>query len=154
MRRGSSVVRWRYHVYVIELRALEVSGEREERSSPRAASRPRRAASGGPRGEKRSKPDVYVGSTALPPDQRFQKHLTHARSASHHVRKRGRCLRPDLYEGIREFDDRASARAAERRLAHRLEKQGYRVYGACSPRKTECALDDGRHRPSRLTGER
>ena len=84
--------------------------------------------------------DVYVGSSALWPQERFEKHLSGGlgRSrASRHVRRRGIALMPQLYEGLNPFPSREAAERAERRLRGRLERQGYRVYGSCLPSEDE-----------------
>lgn len=110
-----------YFVYVIELRALVVTyDERRE--------------------QKRKTKDVYVGSSALVPEARFRKHLTSPKS-SRHVRRRGVRLRPDLYSGLNPLPSRMAAKKQEHKLASRLERQGYRVYGSCSRRQTpDCFL--------------
>ena len=104
-----------YHVYVVELR-------------PRGSQAP-------------GKPDVYVGSTHLPPAERFAKHKAHEHG-SRHVRRRGVRLRPDLSSGDRPYPTRDAAYAAEHALAKRLAAAGHRVYGACSPR-TSSACEPG-----------
>lgn len=100
-----------YYVYVIELEAIEVDKRDRRRSR-----------------------DVYVGSSALPPQERFQKHK-YSPKGSRHVRKRGVRLRPDLYRGVNPMRSREIAKREEQKLAHQLSRQGYRVYGSCSPRK-------------------
>jgi hypothetical protein len=93
----------RYRVYVVELRPL-----REERWT-----------------------SVYVGSSALPPAERFRHHMGvgDRRAASGIVRRRGVRLRPDLYGRLPAFPSRAEARTAERALRDRLRRRGFRVYG-------------------------
>lgn len=84
--------------------------------------------------------DVYVGSTALSPEVRFQKHKTSPKS-SRHVRKRGIRLLPRLYDHLNPLYSRERAKATEQHLRKSLERQGYKVYGSCSPRQTpECWL--------------
>lgn len=99
-------MRRRYFVYVVDLRPL-TSGDRH----------------------------VYVGSSALPPSERFRKHLSGDRGSSRHVRMRGRRLLPDLYRGLNPLPSREAAKAAEQGLKKRLERQGYKVFGACSSRQ-------------------
>lgn len=111
----------RYFVYVIELRALIVEYDERRKSGHKAK-------------------DVYVGSSALPPEARFQKHLTSPK-ASRHVRRRGVRLRPDLYSGLNPLSSREAAKRQEHKLANQLERRGYRVYGSCSRRQTpDCWL--------------
>ena len=73
---------------------------------------------------------VYVGSTGLPPSSRMWKHLS-GKHSSRYVRSYGKRLRPDLAYGVGPFRTRKQARQAERKLAERLERRGYVVYGAC-----------------------
>ena len=65
--------RERYYVYVVELR---------------------------PRGPSDGRPEVYVGSSALPPALRFAKHVAGETKASRHVRRRGVRLLPALYDHL------------------------------------------------------
>lgn len=81
------------------------------------------------------KPDVYVGYSAFTPEERFRKHQTEPR-ASRHVRQRGLRLLPRLYEGWNPIPSRRVAKIAEQRMRQKLEAQGYKVYGSCSPRQT------------------
>ena len=82
--------------------------------------------------------DVYVGSSASPPRERFQKHFSGDRG-SRHVRRRGVRLRPDLYQGYNPLPTRVAAHRAEMHLANVLRHRGHRVFGACSRRLTpEC----------------
>lgn len=124
-----------YYVYVVELSPNYSSLQAESQIIRPPASR----RSSGDKGQ-RYRPDVYVGYSALRPEQRFQKHL-HQQKGSRHVRRRGVRLRPDLYAGMNPIRTRDQAKAAEQRLRDRLERRGYRVYGSCSPRETrECWL--------------
>jgi hypothetical protein len=72
---------------------------------------------------------VYVGETALPPEERWGRHKAGGRTASRVVTRFGRCLRPDLVAGVGPFDSRARAEAAEATLAAKLRRQGYVVFG-------------------------
>ena len=101
-----------YYVYVIELE-------------------PRRSGS--------RKPEVYVGSSALPPSVRFVKH---SRSrGSRHVRRHGVRLLPELYEGLNPLSSRREAHRFEHLLRRRLEREGYIVYGSCFKAESEeCRL--------------
>ena len=103
-------MRERYHVYVIEL------------------ARP------GP------VPSVYVGSSAHPPADRFERHKAGGRATSRYVRRYGVRLMPELYEHVnrRGFFTRDDAHRAERELRLALRRQGYRVFGSCDARKDGC----------------
>lgn len=83
-------------------------------------------------------PEVYVGSSALTPEERFLKHKKSPRS-SRHVRRRGVRLLPRFYEHLNPFTSRGQAKHAEQRLRRRLEARGYKVYGSCVP-SPECWL--------------
>lgn len=84
-------------------------------------------------------PSVYVGSSALPPDQRFARHKAGGIPTSRYVRRLGTRLRPDLYAHLNPIvGSRSEARAAERSLRTELRRRGYRVYGSCDPRKDGC----------------
>jgi hypothetical protein len=104
-----------FYVYVVELRPRSYSG-------------------------KTTKPDVYVGSSALTPRERFHKHKTEPKG-SRHVRRRGTRLLPHLYEHLNPMRSREEAKSAEQKLRKQLEARGHRVYGACSAREErECWL--------------
>ena len=93
-----------YHVYVIEL-----------------------SDGVGPRCDPR-KPCVYVGQSAVPPKERLQQHLD-GYKASRYVRDFGIKLKPRLYKNYGPYPTRGESEAAEGRLARRLRRKGYRVYG-------------------------
>jgi hypothetical protein len=73
-------------------------------------------------------PCVYVGETALTPDERFKRHLAGHR-ASRVVTRYGTRLRPDLADGIGPFPSKEDALQAERALAHALRARGFEVFG-------------------------
>jgi len=73
-------------------------------------------------------PAVYVGETTKLPSARFEEHLGGGNLASRHAAKRGIRLRPDLAPSQKYYTRKAS-RAAEARLAERLTKRGFVVYG-------------------------
>lgn len=83
-----------------------------------------------------SLPWVYVGQTALTPEERFEIHRTQARSgkggplASRVVAKHFIGLRPDLYADEPPRYTRNDAVAAEAELGERLRSLGYSVKGA------------------------
>jgi hypothetical protein len=74
------------------------------------------------------KPAVYVGQSAVPPEERFDQHRRGYRS-SRHVRRHGVRLRPRLYRNYNPLPDRDTALATETRLAERLRKRGFTVFG-------------------------
>lgn len=94
-----------YQVYVIELD--EAAGERMHPD----------------------KPPVYVGQSTHAPEIRLQQHLE-GLHASRIVRKHGRRLLPELYEGRGPWPTRSQAEADEARLGEELAAAGYRVFGA------------------------
>ena len=71
---------------------------------------------------------VYVGQSALYPAERFSQHLTGYKAATV-VRKRGQCLRPDLFADRNPLRSREDAEQMERQLAAELAEAGYRVFG-------------------------
>lgn len=72
---------------------------------------------------------LYVGSTALTPEERLAKHLNHERS-SRHVRGHAVGLRPELYERYNPLPTRPEAEAKEAWLAEELRALGHDVYSA------------------------
>jgi len=72
---------------------------------------------------------VYVGETALTPEERWERHRAAGRTASKVVTRFGRRLRPDLTAGVGPFTSRAEAEQAEAALAADLRRQGYEVFG-------------------------
>lgn len=72
---------------------------------------------------------VYVGETSKTPEERLAQHHEAGRLAARVFRRgaRGR-LRPDLCGRRASFATREAAKRAERRLAERLERRGWRVY--------------------------
>lgn len=101
-----------YRVYVIELEPDVMSKTRFAKANP---------------DRRDDKPCVYVGSTALAPEERFQRHLE-GRRACAYVTDFGVRLRPRLYEKIDSFDQREAAEAAEAKLTERLRRKGYAVW--------------------------
>src|SRR5215471_3659612 len=91
-----------YHVYVIELD--DAVGERV----------------------RTDKPSVYVGQSALTPEERYAQHRRGYRS-SRYVRNHGLRLRPKLYRSYNPLPDRDAALATEAHLAKRLRKRGFTV---------------------------
>lgn len=101
-----------YRVYVIELKSDVMSKAKFARANPN---------------RREDKPCVYVGSTALTPEERFQQHLE-GRKACKYVTEFGVRLRPKLYRNVGPFELREQAEAAEKHLAERLRKRGYGVW--------------------------
>ena len=77
-----------------------------------------------------ARPDLYVGSSALPPRRRFREHLRSGGPGSRYVRHRGVRLLPRLYAGLNPLRSRQAAERAERHLRRTLEDEGFTVYGS------------------------
>lgn len=76
------------------------------------------------------KPCVYVGSTCLTPQKRYQQHLDGHKS-NRYAHEYAIGLMPELYQDLQGFESRKLAEEAEVDLAERLREQGYAVwYGA------------------------
>lgn len=73
------------------------------------------------------KPCVYVGSTCLDPQVRFEQHKAGVK-ANRFARKYGVRLRRSRMRFLRGYKTRALAEAAERRCAERLQVRGYSVW--------------------------
>ena len=73
------------------------------------------------------KPCVYVGSTYLTPEERFQQHLDGYKS-NRYAREYGIQLRPRLYKNLQGFKTREQAEEAEEKRALSLRKRGYAVW--------------------------
>lgn len=101
-----------FHVYVIRLKQEAVTTSRFIKANPN---------------HDPAKPCVYVGSTALTPAERYQKHLT---------AKSGSCIVRMWHDRLDErrtakqpvFETRKAAEAYEAALAQRLRKKGYAVW--------------------------
>ena len=102
----------RYCVYVIELdrAVMHIRAFRERNPDARA-----------------DKPCVYVGSTWLEPQKRFEQHNAGVK-ANRFARKFGVKLRERLMKHLQSSETRALARAAEKRCAERLRRRGYGVW--------------------------
>ncbi len=74
-------------------------------------------------------PQVYVGSTAKSPEERFARHLAGGPTANAKVWRYGTRLRPDLTRRLGPYQSRDAAERAETRLRRRLESRGWRVFG-------------------------
>lgn len=98
-------------VYVIELDREVVTERRFVRENPRRDP---------------AKPCVYVGSTCLTPEERFQAHMR-GHKANPFVYRYGIRLRPDLYGQYPDLT-RDEAELSERELALALRRQGYGVW--------------------------
>ena len=114
-----------FYVYVVELDLRRSMARADLRRSMARADRPGRSS-------------VYVGSTALRPEWRFQRHKAGGMTTSRHVRKNGVRLRPDLYAHLNPFSTREDARFAEQKLGADLRARGFRVFGSCMPREDGC----------------
>ena len=73
------------------------------------------------------KPCVYVGSTALTPEERFRQHLA-GYKANRYARAYGVRLRPKLYRSWQHYESRPEAERAEEQRALSLRKRGYAVW--------------------------
>jgi len=73
------------------------------------------------------KPCVYVGSTCLAPEDRFQQHLDGHKS-NRYAHEYGVQLLPRLYRNLQGFATREQAEAAEEKRALSLRKRGYAVW--------------------------
>ncbi len=73
------------------------------------------------------KPCVYVGSTYLAPEKRYQQHLDGYRS-NRYVREYAIQLMPRLYANWQGYETRKLAEAAEVKRAESLRKRGYAVW--------------------------
>jgi predicted GIY-YIG superfamily endonuclease len=99
-------------VYVIELDRAVLGRRRFARANP---------------GHRPGKPCVYVGSTVLTPEERFEQHRAGI-GANRYVRAFGVRLRPRTFRNYGPFETRAEAEEAERRLGERLRRKGYAVW--------------------------
>ena len=82
-------------------------------------------------------PQVYVGSTAKRPEERFAQHKAGGRLANSMASRYGTRLRPDLTKRLGPYPTRDAAEAAETRLRRRLERRGWVVYGGTGRRLFE-----------------
>ena len=73
------------------------------------------------------KPCVYVGSTYLTPEQRYQQHLDGYKS-NYYAHEYAIQLKPRLYTNLQGFKTRKLAEAAEAKRAESLRKRGYAVW--------------------------
>ena len=73
------------------------------------------------------RPCVYVGSTYLDPQVRFEQHKAGVK-ANRFARKYGVRLRRSRMRFLKGYKTRALAEAAERRCAERLQSRGYAVW--------------------------
>ncbi len=74
-----------------------------------------------------NKPCVYVGSTYLTPEQRFQQHLDGYKS-NRYAHEYGVRLLPHVYRNLQGFETRELAEEAEMKLAESLRGRGYAVW--------------------------
>lgn len=73
------------------------------------------------------KPCVYVGSTYLKPQKRYQQHLDGYKS-NRYAHEYAIQLLPELCEDLQGLESRKLAEEAEARLAEELRAQGYAVW--------------------------
>lgn len=101
-----------YNVYVIELSRDVLQRNRFVDANPYMRA---------------DKPCVYVGSTCLTPDERYQQHLDGYKS-NRYASEYAIQLMPRLYKDLQGFKTRKLAEAAEVRRAEGLRKRGYAVW--------------------------
>ena len=101
-----------YNLYVIELDPRVLNCGKFQKANPQRQA---------------DKPCVYVGSTTLSPEERFEQHRVGHRANRYERRYRVKLL-PDLYRDYQGFKTRDLAEEAEFRFAERLRKQGYAVW--------------------------
>jgi len=103
----------RYHhsVYVVELDPAVLGDARFRRANP---------------GYDPLRPCLYVGSTGLPPGERFQNHKAGVK-ANRYVRDYGIGLLPQMYECFNPMPWKAALQL-ERELAEDLRREGYAVW--------------------------
>ena len=101
-----------YYVYVIALSPDVLQNTRFRRRNP-GLSNPAAC--------------LYVGSSAHPPERRFEQHLN-GYKANRFVRQYGVELQPSLYDKYNPIDSRTDAEHLERYLAERLQSRGYAVW--------------------------
>lgn len=97
-------------VYVIELR--DAACKRTECPARRAG-----------------RPHLYVGETKNDPAARFAEHLAGGFTSASVVRKHGLRLRPRLAKDWGPYSTREESQAAEARLAERLRRKNFCVFG-------------------------
>jgi hypothetical protein len=73
------------------------------------------------------KPCVYVGSTYLTPEKRYEQHLRGYKS-NRFVREYAIQLKPRLYANWQSYETRDEAEAAEVKRAEGLRRKGYAVW--------------------------
>jgi hypothetical protein len=101
----------RHHVYVIELSRDVLRHAKFRRANPN---------------HDPAKPCLYVGMTGLDPETRFARHRYGVKD-NPYVRRYGRRLRPDLYDGLNPLPF-ATAQRMERVLAQELRADGFAVW--------------------------
>lgn len=77
-------------------------------------------------GYRRGRLCLYVGSTCLTPEERYQRHLT-GRKGNRYVYRYGTRLRPDFYHMYPPMT-REEAELTEREVAQELRQEGYGVW--------------------------
>ncbi len=101
-----------YSLYVIELAPEVIAEGRFAKANPE---------------HRVDKPCVYVGQTALTPEERFAQHCAGHKS-NRYAKRYGVKLRPKLAANRGPFATREEAERAEAALAERLRRRGYAVW--------------------------
>lgn len=73
------------------------------------------------------KPCLYIGSTAISPEKRFEQHLNGYRS-NRFVQQFGVQLMPSFFERYNPIDNRYEAELTEHHLGEHLRRKGYGVW--------------------------
>ena len=76
----------------------------------------------------RGKPCVYVGSTGMTPEARFDVHMAGGMFGARYVRRFGKKLFPWAYERLPAFGSGDEAKEAESRYADELRSRGWGVW--------------------------
>ena len=107
---GDGRYRWTRVVYVVDLE-LDVCSASSFRCGGDCQGRP-----------------IYVGETALEPEERLAQHRAGIRS-SKWARRFAIALNPALTADLREFESVEESRAAEKQVSAELRAEGYCVFG-------------------------
>ena len=101
-----------YYVYVIGLDSSVLENKRFLKKNPQYID---------------GKPCVYVGQSALTPDERFAQHRRGYKS-SPFPKKFGLYLQKKLFANVNPISSREEAEVAEEQLAKKLMRRGYGVW--------------------------
>ena len=102
-----------YCVYVIKLRKGVLRSRKFKKANRRY---------------RKGKPCVYVGSTFLTPEERFQVHMSDPERGSKWVKRHGKALFPWAYQELPTFNSREEAERVEAEHADQLRDRGWGVW--------------------------